>query len=234
LIPTPANSPLGLTELALLLSPERQAQTRAHRSWAPSRAASYERLEFLGDVVLELVVTAELLARNPDASEGDLAWMRQQIVARDACAAVARDLNLPRAFVAAAPSRHRAAAREMAEQVSVRAALVEALIGACWSDLGHERTAPAVLAAFSDVMAAATLGRRDAKTALQELVARDRLDVRYELVEREGPPHARIFTSRVLVGGDEAGRGSGTSKQASEQAAAQDALNARTSEAAPC
>lgn len=234
MIPTPPNSPLGLTELASLLSPERQTQTRSHRSWAASRAASYERLEFLGDVVLGLVVTAELLARHPEASEGDLAWMRQQIVARDACASVARDLDLPEAFIAAAPSRHRAAAREMAEQTSVQAALIEALIGACWSDLGQERTAPAVLAAFEGVMADATLGRRDAKTALQELAARDRLEVRYELVEREGPPHARVFTTRVLVGGEEAGRGSGTSKQASEQAAAQEALGARTNEAASC
>ncbi len=214
-------------ELARELTPERQAQVRTHRSWAPSRAESYERMELLGDVVLGLVVTAELLERNAEASEGDIAWMRQQIVARDACAAVARDLGLPGHFADAAPSRHRPAAREMARQVSVQAALVEALIGACWADLGHERTAPAVLAAFDTVIASATLGRRDAKTALQELVAQERLDVRYELVGREGPPHARTFTSRVLVGGREAGRGAGPSKQASEQAAARLALQQR-------
>ena len=104
-------------------------------------------------------------------------------------------------------------------QVSVQAALVEALIGACWTDLGHERTQVGVLEAFAGVIDNATLGRRDAKTALQELAARDRLTVRYELVERDGPPHARVFTTRVLVGGEEAGRGSGSSKQASARAA---------------
>jgi ribonuclease-3 len=74
------------------------------------------------------------------------------------------------------------------------------------------------------VIDGATLGRRDAKTALQERAAQVRREVRYELVGREGPPHARTFTSRVLVGGEEAGRGSGTSKQASEQEAAREAL----------
>ena len=178
-------------------------------------------------------MTAELLARHPEASEGDLAWMRQQVVGREACAVVSRELGLPERFVERAPSRHRAAARDMSDQVSVQAALVEALIGACWSDLGHERTDPAVLAAFAGVIDRATLGRRDAKTALQELAARDRLEVRYELVNREGPPHARAFTTRVLVGGDEEGQGTGSSKQASEQAAAAVALRART-KGAPC
>lgn len=199
-----------------------------HRSWAPSRAVSYERLEFLGDVVLELVVTSALLARHPQASEGDLAWMRQQIVTRDACASVARDLGLVEQFIAGAPSRRRTTARDLAGQISVQAALVEALIGACWTDLGQERTTPAVLAAFEGVIGGATLGQRDSKTALQELAARDRLEVRYELVGRDGPPHERVFTTRVLVGGDEVGRGIGTSKQTSEQAAATQAIGGRT------
>ncbi len=172
-------------------------------------------------------MTSELLSRHPEASEGDLAWMRQQIVTREACAEVARDLGLVEQFVAAAPNRQRAAVRDLAGQVSVQAALVEALIGACWSDLGHERTAPAVLASFEAVLGAATLGRRDSKTALQELAARDRLEVRYELVDRDGPPHSRVFTTRVLVGGEEAGRGTGSSKQASEQAAATEAIAGR-------
>lgn len=199
-----------------------------HRSWAPSRAVSYERLEFLGDVVLELVVTSALLARHPQASEGDLAWMRQQIVTRDACASVARDLGLVEQFIAGAPNRRHTTARDLAGQISVQAALVEALIGACWTDLGQERTTPAVLAAFEGVIGGATLGQRDSKTALQELAARDRLEVRYELVGRDGPPHERVFTTRVLVGGDEVGRGIGTSKQTSEQAAATQAIGGRT------
>lgn len=210
-----------------------RSQTLAHRSWAPTRADSYERLEFLGDVVLELVVTQELLLRHPEASEGDLAWMRQQIVGREACAAVARSVGLVDEFIAAAPTRQRRTAREMSEQVSVQAALVESLIGACWTELGAEATGPAVLESFGEVIAGAELGRRDSKTALQELAAQDRLEVRYEVVGREGPPHARVFTTRVLVGGDEAGRGVGNSKQASEQAAAAIAIERHT-EATAC
>ena len=184
-------------------------------------------------MVLELVVTSELLTRHPQASEGDLAWMRQQIVAREACASVARDLGLVEQFIAGAPNRQRTTARDMAGQISVQAALVEALIGACWTDLGQERTTPAVLAGFDGVIGAATLGQRDSKTALQELAARDRLEVRYELVGREGPPHERVFTTRVLVGSDEAGRGTGSSKQASEQAAATEALGGQTATKEP-
>lgn len=181
-----------------------------------------------------MVVTAELLRRHDQATEGDLAWMRQQIVGREACASVARDLGLPARLVASAPTRQRAAASDLAEQISVQAALVEALIGACWLDIGPERTSAAVLAAFDGVIASAALGRRDPKTALQEAAARDRLDVRYEIVAREGPPHARIFTTRVLVGGEEAGRGTGTSKQASERAAAEQALQSRAGEVVGC
>jgi ribonuclease III len=197
----------------------------AHRSWVSSRTQSYERLELLGDAVLEVVVTAELLSRHEDATEGDLAWMRQQIVGRDACARVADDLGLREEFVAAAPSRHRGAASEMVEQVSVRAALIEALIGACWTDLGPDATTQAVRHAFAGVIDGATLGQRDAKTALQERAARDRLAVHYEVIGREGPPHDRVFTTRVRVGGDDAGEGTGRSKQASEQAAARAALD---------
>lgn len=179
-------------------------------------------------------MTTELLARHPEASEGDLAWMRQQIVAREGCASVARDLGLVEQFIAAAPNRQRTIARDMAAQVSVQAALVEALIGACWMDLGHERTQAGVLDAFAGVIDAATLGRRDAKTALQELAARERLTVRYEVVDRAGPPHARVFTTRVLVGDEEAGRGTGSSKQASEQAAATEAVAGRTEAVETC
>ncbi len=170
-------------------------------------------------------MTAELLRRHTTASEGDLAWMRQQIVGGEACARVAVDLGLPAQFIAAAPSRHRDAAREMSERTSVLAALVESLIGACWTDLGHDRTDGAVRASFAPVMDGATLGQRDAKTALQERAAQDALIVHYEVINRDGPPHERVFTTRVSVGGEARGEGTGRSKQASEQAAAREALD---------
>ncbi|MEW6582064.1 MAG: putative dsRNA-binding protein [Actinomycetota bacterium] len=215
--PTPAPAEAGaatLADLLGLLSPERRRQVVTHRSWARSHVDSYERLEFLGDSVLQVVVTAELLRRHPLASEGDLAWMRQAVVGRDACAEAARALGLP--------------------AVMVQAALVEALIGACATDLGMPTTEPAVLAAFGPAIDRAEPGRRDPKTALQEHAARLRREVRYEVVSTEGPPHARVFESRVLVDGQELGRGTGTSKQASEREAAVAALARLAEEAAPC
>ena len=174
------------------------------------------------------------MRRHPDAHEGDLSWMRQGVVNREACAAAARAAGLPEAMIAGAPPGERRHAGELAERAGVQAGLAEAVIGAAWLDLGPERTRAAVLEAFAGPLAAARPGSRDPKTTLQEEAARRGLAVRYELVEAEGPPQARTFTSRVLVDGRPAGRGAGPSKQASEQAAAAEALAALAAEGAPC
>lgn len=193
-----------------------------HRSWVRDRADSYERLELLGDAVLQLVVTAELMRRHPMASEGDLAWMRQGVVSTQACAAAARAAGLPDAMAAQAPDPD--AWRALRGRPSVEAALAEAVIGAAYLDLPREDVEAAVLAAFEGVVAAAVPGQRDPKTSLQELVQRDGGRVRYELTATEGPPHRRRFTTRVMLEGREIASGSGPSKQASEQAAAVAAL----------
>jgi ribonuclease-3 len=195
-----------------------------HRSWAATYADSYERLEFLGDAVLQLAVTAELLRRHPDATEGDLAWMRQTVVSGEACAEAARGAGLPAEMVNQAPGAARAEAEAMSARVGVQADLVEALIGACATDLGFAATEPAVLEGFAPALDRAVPGRRDPKTALQEAAAQRRLEVRYELTATEGPPHAREFASRALVGDEELGSGRGPSKQASEREAAVQAL----------
>lgn len=197
-----------------------------HTSWAPRRAASYERLEFLGDAVLDVLVSEELMRRHPSVDEGDLSWMRQSVVGRAACARVAREAGLPDAMVQAAPAGRREAAAEIAGRPGVQAALAEAAIGAGWLDRGPDATREDVLAAFGALLDAAVPGVRDSKTALQEAAARRRLEVAYILVSSEGPPQQPTFTSRVTVGGSVLGEGSGPSKQASEQAAATIALAA--------
>jgi ribonuclease III len=171
------------------------------------------------------VVTVELMRRHPDASEGDLAWMRQAVVSGDRCAAVGGAAGLGARMVAHAPAGERERAREVAGQASVLAAVTEAVIGASWIDLGAERTGAAVLEAFGEPLDAARPGARDPKTMLQELAARRHLEVAYELTGSEGPPHRRTFASRALVGGEEVGAGRGPSKQASEAAAASAALD---------
>lgn len=198
-----------------------------HSSWAPGRDASYERLEFLGDSVLGLVVSEELMRRHPTVDEGDLSWMRQTVVARDPCAAAADAAGLSASLVAEAPPARREIVRDLAKHPTVRAALAEAVIGAAWLDLGTETTRAAVLEAFGPAIDAATPGVRDPKTSLQEEAARRQLPVVYELTDTQGPPQRRVFTSRVLVGGIVAGEGTGPSKQSSEVAAAAEALAAR-------
>lgn len=206
------------------LGSRRRRQVFTHSSWAPRREASYERLEFLGDSVLEVVVSEELMRRHPAVDEGDLSWMRQAVVGRESCAAAATAAGLPGAFVEAAPAARRGAAAELAERPGLRAALAEAAIGAGWLDLGVEATRAAVLEAFAPALDAAAPGSRDPKTALQESAARRRTTVAYELADTQGPPQKPVFTSRVRVGGEVMGEGSGPSKQASEQAAAAQAL----------
>lgn len=193
-----------------------------HRSWVRDRSESYERLELLGDAVLQLVVTAELMRRHPSASEGDLAWMRQGVVSTAACAAAARVAGLPAEMAGRAPDED--AWRALRGRPSVEAALAEAVIGAAYLDLPRDEVEAAVLAAFEEAVAAAVPGRRDPKTSLQELVQRDGGRVRYELAATEGPPHRRRFTTRVVIDGSALASGSGSSKQASEQAAAEAAL----------
>jgi ribonuclease III len=178
-----------------------------------------------------VIVSEELMRRHPSVDEGDLSWMRQAVVDRDSCAAAAAAAGLPEAFVAAAPAGRALAAADLAARPGVRAALAEAVIGAAWLDLGVDETRERVLEAFAPALAAALPGSRDPKTTLQEEAARRRLEVSYELVDAKGPPQRRVFTTRVRLDGQPLGEGSGPSKQASEQAAAAQALRALAGEA---
>jgi ribonuclease III len=197
-----------------------------HTSWAPDRSSSYERLEFLGDSVLELAIAKELYDRYPDASEGRLAKIRSHVVSRQSCAAVARELELGDRLAEAAGD---IAVEELARIVksrNVTAALLEAAIAALYLEHGYEPIAPAIVAAFSDRIEFARTTHVDHKTELQEALARSGRSVSYVLLEVEGPPHDRHFECAALVDGDELGRGSGRTKKDAEQVAAEQALAA--------
>ncbi|MEQ9094109.1 MAG: ribonuclease III domain-containing protein, partial [Miltoncostaeaceae bacterium] len=183
----------GLARLLAGLDDGRRRQALTHASWSRGRARSYERLEFLGDSALEVIVSEELMRRHPDADEGDLSWMRQAVVNREACADAATASGLDRAMVAAAPGSERQAAGALARRLNVRAALAEAVIGAAWLDLGAEPTRAAVLDSFAAALEAAVPGVRDPKTTLQEEAARRGLEVAYRLLASEGPPQDRTF-----------------------------------------
>ena len=187
---------------------------------------SYERLEFLGDGVLGLAIADHLYRRLPDRAEGELARVRAHVVSRESCAVVADDLGLADDLRARAAALGASDAAAVIESQTVRAALVEAAIGGCYVAHGFEPVAGAVVEAFSGRVEYALVEHVDYKTVLQEELARLDRSVTYVVAETSGPAHQREYTSVAMVGGHELGRGSGSSKKASEQRAAREALEA--------
>lgn len=197
-----------------------------HASWTERRSNSYERLAFLGDSVLGLSVTTHLYPRL--AAErygaGRLTKIRAQAVSGRSCQAVAERLGLPERLLAAAPAGTEAAAGALVRTERVLASVVEAVIGACYLAHGFACTAEAVAEAFEPEVEEALAHPGDAKSSLQELLARRAETVDYVVTGEQGPPHERTFEVAATVGGAQLGWGSGRSKKDAEQAAAQAAL----------
>jgi ribonuclease-3 len=220
---TPGTAPLA--ELFEDTPEELRRQALSHSSWVETRTTSYGRLAFLGDSVLGLSVAALLFEQHPDADIGELTKILNQAVSGRACAAVARELSLPQMLSDRAPAEGDGLPVEtLLGSERTLASVCEAVIGACYLAHGFERTAEAVVEAFSSEVERATLNRLDFKSELQERLARDGETVSYEVAGEEGPPHDRRFEIRATVGGDEIGLGSGRSKKEAEQAAAERAL----------
>jgi len=196
-----------------------------HSSWAPDRASSYERLEFLGDSVLELAIAHALYNDYPDFSEGRLAKIRSHVVSRASCAVVARDLELG--------ARLQAIGRELIPEDelgrlmknrNVLAALLEASLAALFLEHGFRKIEQAIVEAFAARIEYALTSHVDFKTELQEALARRGRSVSYSVLNVDGPPHDRTFTCAATVDGEQVGVGHGQSKKAAEQAAAQEVL----------
>jgi ribonuclease-3 len=220
----PAGKGGALARLIDSLPPDRREQVFTHTSWAPDRGSSYERLEFLGDSVLELAIARALYDRFPEASEGRLAKIRAHVVSRQSCAAVAHELDLGAVLVQRAqdvpgPELHRISLSR-----NVLAALLEAAIAAAYLEHGFEAVEDAVVDAFADRIDFASTGHVDAKTELQEALARTGRVVQYDVLAVEGPPHERRFVCAALIDGEELGVGRGSTKKAAEQEAAAQAL----------
>jgi ribonuclease-3 len=195
-------------------------QSFAHRSWCAENGGveSNERLEFLGDAVLGLVVTDHLYRRYPALPEGELAKVRSSLVNSAALAEVAAGLHLGDALLLG-KGEDQSGGRE---KPSILADATEAVIGAAYLDCGREAADAIVLGLLGERIeeAAAGPGGQDYKTRLQELCARhfDQLP-EYEVCDR-GPDHAKEFDAVVRVGGRRCGVGWGRSKKQAEQAAA--------------
>ena len=214
----------SLRELIDELPAERAAAVFTHSSWAADRTLSYERLEFLGDSVLELAIARTLYDRFPDFSEGRLAKVRSHVVSRASCAVLSRELELGERMRVEGVGAQVDEVDQLSRNRNVLAALLEAAIAAVYLEHGFEVVEPAVVDAFNPRIEYALTTHVDHKTELQEQLARLGRSVTYTVLKVEGPPHDRSFTAAAIIDDVVAGTGSGRSKKDAEQAAAQQAL----------
>jgi ribonuclease-3 len=226
-----AQSPIGraVTRAALeaalghrFTRPELLEQALTHSSAshlaAPRRAGarSYERLEFLGDRVLALVIADMLLAAYPDEVEGALARRHADLVRKESLAAVAGEIGLPQHI--RLPVVEEPAARS---NPNLLADVCEAVIAALYLDGGFDVARDFVVRHWTARMSAAVAPPKDAKTALQEWAQGGGLKLPcYRLVRSDGPPHQPQFTVAVAVEGFPEATACGPSKRQAESAAA--------------
>lgn len=212
---------LGLT----FRDPELLARALTHPSWSEEHGGGdYERLEFLGDSVLGLVVAEYLHERFPESPEGELSRMKSALVRTRSLASAARSLGVA-AHIRVGRGAEQGGERERA---SVLEAVFEALVAAIYLDGGADAARAFIIRALGEQLESANLLEDfgDAKGELQELTQGRGLALpAYRITGREGPVHAPCFAAEVEVDGVVAGQGSGRSKQAAEQAAAAQALN---------
>jgi ribonuclease III len=209
---------LGIDDLA----PDLAALALRHRSWCAEHpgSESNERLEFLGDAVLDLVITHELYRAHPGLPEGQLAKIRAAVVSASTLAAVAAEQGLGEALLLGKGEESSGGRTKR----SLLADALEAVFGALYLGLGYERVRDLILALLAPALAAAAKdpGELDFKTRLQEYAAQHEQVPRYD-VRDEGPDHAKWFFATVAFNGSVRGEGQGRSKKQAEQAAARDA-----------
>lgn len=214
---------LGLEPLV----PELYQQALTHPSLANESGVgdlgSNQRLEFLGDAVLQLAISDELFRRFPSKPEGELTKMRAAVVCEPTLAKLARSLDLGQSLLL---GRGEEATGGRARE-SILADALEAVIGAVYLDLGLDRAREVVARFFRPEVDLVERGehRQDYKTLLQELAQRTSDErLRYQVVSDEGPDHQKTFLVAVSLGKRPLGRGTGRSKKEAEQNAARDGL----------
>ena len=201
-------------------------QSLIHRSYLNETSAelsSNERLEFLGDALIGLVVAEDLYRRFPELQEGNLTKLRAAVVCRDSLAEVARSLDLGN-YLYLGRGEEQGDGRKRERNL---ACAFEALIGAVLLDNGYEVTRDLVLKSLAKLIEQAVeqLNEMDYKSNLQEIVqAQHQLTPKYRVVNMTGPDHEKEFTVEVVAGDRVIGLGLGKSKQQAEKDAARVAL----------
>lgn len=207
-------------KLGVSISPERLKLALTHRSYAYEFGGlpTNERLEFLGDSVLGLVVTEELYERFPDLDESRLSPLRSGVVNMRALASIARSLELGSALLIG-KGEELTGGRD---KNSILADAFEALVGAIYLDLGFEACRKVILNLMNEVIEEAISrgSGLDGKTALQELVAAAGWPAPEYRVTESGPDHDKSFEAVAIVNGSAYKSGSGKSKREAEQEAA--------------
>jgi len=199
-----------------------------HRSFsyeAEGEIGDNERLEYLGDSVLNLIISEYLYHRYPELLEGDLTKLRAVVVRRSTLAKISRELELGK-YIRLGEGERASGGRERSSNL---ADALEAVIAAIFLDQGWQRTKDFIIDFFKEQIEDIVANKRwqDYKSYLQELIQRDlkRLP-EYEIIDTEGPDHDKTFFGQVKVGGKVLGKGIGKSKKKAEQAAAKEACSA--------
>ena len=181
----------------------------------------YQRLEFLGDAVLELAVSRYLFFELPEIDEGKLTRIRAGIVREETLSKAAKRLDLGK-YVRLSVGEQRSGGRN---KPSILCDVMEAVLAAVYLDGGFDCAVQVIERALGDDLSSGALeDHLDAKSRLQEILQRNGEMPKYEFVSMEGPPHAPEFCYRVVCGDRVLAEGRGTSKQNAQQAAARDAL----------
>jgi ribonuclease-3 len=205
--------------------PELLDRAMTHRSATHGKTAEWsnERLEFLGDRVLGLVMVETLMERFPKLREGELAPRLNALVSRKTCGIIGAELGLGQFLIV----DHSERSTGGAEKPSLLANATEAIIGAIYTDAGLEKARRVTLKLWQKVLQQSTETPRDPKSALQEWAQGAGLATpTYRHISREGPDHAPVFTVTVQVEGYEPLPGIGSSKQVAEREAARAMLTA--------
>lgn len=195
-----------------------------HTSYANERnTVSYERLEFLGDAVLQMLTSKYIYKNYPDFPEGKMSRMRANIVCETTLFEIARKLDMG-SFARLGKGEELTGGRS---RPSILADMVEATLAAIYLDGGIEKAQEVIFDAYGHIIEAAAEGKlnRDYKTALQEKLQKEgSIKIEYCLIGEEGPAHDKRFSMEVIVGGRSLGKGMGKTKQEAQQQAAKNAL----------
>lgn len=199
-------------------------QALTHSSYANEmrilKSGNYERLEFLGDAVLEMVTSDFLFSKYPTMPEGQLSKLRASLVCEPALATAARRISLEKYFLLGKGEE----ATGGRKKESIACDIVEAVIGAIYKDSGIEEAKKLIFTYILDDIEQKKLFY-DAKSSLQELAqSKYKVPLTYQVIYEEGPEHDKAFGVEALLGEKVVGKGEGRSKKAAEQQAAYEAL----------